>query len=125
MKKNKGFTLVELIGIISIIAILLTFVTPSIIGMFKRDEEREYNRFLNDIYLATESYIQIHIDSYPELSNPSQSVTILMQELIENGYLKSSEINPRTKQRIHTMDTIQVTKNESGAYDYQYRPYQE
>lgn len=112
--------MVELLGIIAIIAIILVFTAPSIIGMLKRDEEKEYNRFLEDLYLATETYVQMNIDHYPELSTSGGSTTISMQTLIENGYVKASTINPKTEKKISIMDNIVVTKNASGNYTYTY-----
>lgn len=120
MKKTKGFTLVELLGVIAIIATILVFTVPSIVGMLKRDEEKEYNRFLKDIYLATESYVQTHSEKYPNLEITSGSYTISMEELIQNGYIKTSVINPRTNQKISTLDRIKITKKADGGYDFEY-----
>lgn len=120
MKKNTGFTLVELLGILGIIATILVFVMPSLIGMLKRDEEKEYNRFLKDLYLATESYVELNSDSYPDLKTAGGSYTITMKELIDNGYIKSSTLNPRTEKVVTESDTIKITKQSDGSYKYQY-----
>ncbi|MCI9233407.1 MAG: type II secretion system protein [Bacilli bacterium] len=120
MKSKKGFTLVELLGIIAIIATVLAFVVPSVIGMLKRDDEKEYQRFLTDISLATESYIQFNIGNYPDLAITGGSYTISMQDLIENGYIKSNMINPKTDRKISISDTIQVVRKADGSYDYSY-----
>ncbi len=120
MKKSRGFTLVELLGILGIIATILVFVTPSIIGMLKRDEEKEYNRFLKDLYLATESYVELNSDSYPDLKTAGGTITITMKELMDNGYVKSSTLNPRTEQVITELDTITITRQSDGSYKYQY-----
>lgn len=121
LKKNKAFTLVELLGVIAIIGVLLAFVSPSIIGMMKRDSEKEYNRFLKDLYLATESYITSNIDDYESLSTPGGTYTIKLQELVESGYVKTSTVNPKTEQKINLEDTILITKESDGTYSYQYQ----
>lgn len=120
MKENRGFTLVELIGVVAIIAAILIFTIPSVIGMLKRDSDKEYNRFLTDLYLATETYVNVNIENYPNLSVAGGSETIMMQELIENGYIKSTVINPKTDQKIKETDTITITKKAEGGYEYQY-----
>lgn len=120
MRKSKGFTLVELLGIIAIIGAVLAFVTPSIIGMLKKDDEKEYQRFLNDIFLATETYVGLHIENYPELSNIGGTSTISMNDLIENGYVKTTMINPKTKERIHPSDQITIKIETDGSYQYAY-----
>lgn len=121
MKENKAFTLVELLGVIAIIGVLLAFVSPSILGMMKRDSEKEYDRFLKDLYLATESYITSNIDDYESLSTPGGTYTIKLQELVESGYVKTSTINPKTEQKIELEDTILITKESDGTYSYQYQ----
>lgn len=120
MRKSKGFTLVELLGIIAIIGAVLAFVTPSIIGMLKKDDEKEYQRFLNDIFLATETYVGLHIENYPELSNIGGTSTISMNDLIENGYVKTTMINPKTKERIRPSDHITIRIETDGSYQYTY-----
>lgn len=121
LKENKAFTLVELLGVIAIIGVLLAFVSPSILGMMKRDSEKEYDRFLKDLYLATESYITSNIDDYESLSTPGGTYTIKLQELVESGYVKTSTINPKTEQKIELEDTILITKESDGTYSYQYQ----
>lgn len=121
MKTSKGFTLVELIGVVAIIAAILIFTIPSVIGILKRDSDKEYSRFLTDLYLATETYVEGNIENYPNLSVAGGSETIMMQELIENGYVKSTIINPKTDQKINATDTIIITKKASGGYEYQYQ----
>ena len=120
MKSKKGFTLVELLGIVAIIAAVLAFVVPSVIGMLKRDDEKEYQRFLTDISLATETYVQLNISTYPDMAITNGTYTITMQELIENGYIKSNMVNPKTDQKISSSDTVRVTRKADGSYDYSY-----
>lgn len=125
MNSKKGFTMVELLGVIAIIAAILAFTAPSIVGMLKRDEEKEYNRFLEDLYLATESYVQMKIENYPDLANPGGSYTITVGELIENGYVKASTVNPKTDRKVSLLDTVMISKLADGSYQYQYVVYQE
>ena len=116
MNNKKGFTMVELLGIVAIIAAILIFTVPSIIGMLKRDEESEYNRFLEDLYLAGETYAQLNIDNYPDGTG-----IVNVQDLIENGYIKSSTVNPKTDQVIKSSDKIIITKEADGSYSYEYK----
>lgn len=120
MKNKKGFTMVELLGIVAIIATILVFTGPSIVGMLKKDEEKEYNRFLEDLYLATETYVQLHSDKYPELSNIGGTSNVMIEDLIENGYIKASIVNPKTDEIIKKSDIIVVTKEDDGSYKYTY-----
>ena len=59
MKKNKGFTLVEIIGVITIIAIILVFAVPAVVGILKKNDVNEYDRFIKDLCLSTETYAEL------------------------------------------------------------------
>lgn len=120
MKKNKGFTLVELLGIIGIIAVILLFVTPSIIGMLKKDENKNYEQFIRTIELATETYVSANYSNYPDLSTAGGTYTISLQQLMEDGYLKTTLVNPRTEQKISPTDNVRITKKADGSYEYEY-----
>lgn len=120
MKKKNGFTLIELVGVVAIIAVILVFAVPSLVGMLKRDTETEYNRFLKDLYLATESYIQSNLDEYPTLTTEGGSEMITLQVLIQNGYVKDTLVNPKTERVVMTTDQIIITRKSDGSYKYEY-----
>lgn len=90
---KKGLTLVEMIAIMSIFAIIVFISFPIIDGMIKQGDEDKYNLFLNDIYLATEAYIQKYSDNYPDLNSSYNFV--YMKELVEEKLVKSTLVNPK------------------------------
>ncbi len=50
MKKNKGFTLVELLAVIAILAILVIIALPNVMGMFNQAKESSFMTELKQIY---------------------------------------------------------------------------
>ena len=116
MKKN-AFTLVELLGVMVILGAMLLVTVPSITKTLKQKDEDEYERFLNDIYLATESYIGMRTKEYSELVYNNKAV-VELQELISSGYLSENKMNPKTNEVINPLETVLVTRNNDGTYEY-------
>ena len=58
MKNNKGFTLVETLALISIIAILITISLPSVIGSLNESRKQTFSDECKKVYeLSEESYV--------------------------------------------------------------------
>lgn len=88
MKKN-GFTLVELLAVIVILAILLTVAIPNVIGITQRVKEKMYCSKVSDIESAAKLYGQDYID---EVESNGNTMTIHVYTLIENNlYKKESD----------------------------------
>ena len=63
--KNKGFTLAELLAVITLLALILVFVLPKILNVYnnKKDEVKESKAGV--IYSAADTYLKENIDDYP------------------------------------------------------------
>lgn len=125
MKKKNGFTLIELIGIIVILGVLVAIGVPSLLKTLNNNKNKEYETFEKNLFLATESYIQNHQDSFDSLAEANGSAIVSIDALINSGLIKRSMINPKTGEKINLEDFIKVTtivdtfKNVKH-YDYQY-----
>lgn len=84
MKKN-GFTLVELLVVISIIAILSVVVIPSVIKVNKNVNERLYGQKVENIEAAAEMYASDN----PDIFNGADRVYVYVYQLIDASYLKA------------------------------------
>lgn len=122
MKKN-AFTLVELIGIIVILGLMLIVGVPALTKTLKKVNNDEYERFKKDLELATENYVVQNIDMYPELETVGGEVYITLEELKQQGYIKSSIIDPSNDLTYEDIknNTIKVYKNSSGVLEYDYQ----
>lgn len=118
--KTKGFTFVELLVVMSFIGIIAMIVVPNIAGLMKQVDENKYKSFLNDVYLATEAYIQKNSSTYTFLQNGGTEYVYLSQ-LVNSKLLKSTVVNPKKNETIEKeLDyTIIVTKNEDSGYRYE------
>ena len=84
MKKDNGFTLIELMALIAIIAIIIGIAVPSYINITKSTNDRMYQNKVTAIIAKAEEYA-----SDNNIDNTSLSVA----KLIEEGYLEPDNTN--------------------------------
>lgn len=113
MNSKKGFTLVELLGVLSLLAIICLIAYPQITSLLKKTSNNESNRFLDDVSFATEAYIQTNQENFEELQENNGVVFISFEELVKSGFLKSTMYDPRTKKNIkdELYYTVKVMNN--------------
>ena len=73
---------------------------------------------MGDLCLATESYINHNnnIDGLDSFTEPNDTITINVGDLMSNGYVKSNTKNPKTDQVLSSADSIEVTLTEDMTY---------
>ena len=92
---RKGFTLLELLGIIILLGVIILVAVPSLIQSNKNAEINDKKEFNNVINNACLMYLQVHDDTNKEvLDNPTIQKRIEAKALIEEGYLKGTQKNP-------------------------------
>ncbi len=83
MKKKKGFTLVELIVTIALLALIGSVIAINMVGLNKKQEDKEQTRIESLIKAAAESYVTVeHI----------QTDCLNVQKLLEKSYLKENAV---------------------------------
>ena len=82
MKNKKGFTLVELMAVIVVLAIIIAIAVPSYAKIKKNIEEKNYKNKVNLIEIAAEKYSE---DTHYE--------TVFVEDLIKAGYLDADDVN--------------------------------
>lgn len=85
---KKGFTLVELMGILVILGVLLIFTVPSITNTLKSSKVKEKEEYEKTVCLAAKSYIEVKRYAYPK--------TIEFSKLRSEGFLYNKLKNPET-----------------------------
>lgn len=130
---KKGFTLVELLAIIVVIAIVAVLVSPSVIRLFNKSKEKSYDILINNIKTAGENYYQecengdlTNSSKYGSLacSISNNNINVTLKSLVELGILKASGnnkivINPKNNKDISSC-TITVTKVVGANYKTTY-----
>lgn len=91
MKNKKGFTLVEIMGVMTILALLLIVTVPAIVNSIKKSDIDEIARIEKDIFLATEVYVQKNEIKVTELENVGTTF-VSIQSLITEEYVRYDNI---------------------------------
>jgi prepilin-type N-terminal cleavage/methylation domain-containing protein len=89
MKKSKGFSLVELIVVITIIAVITAIGTVSFAGSNKKARDSKRLADLERIRMALEVVRQVG-NTYPQLTNPAVDTF-----LVSSGYLSQYPVGPK------------------------------
>ena len=105
--KNKGFTLVELIITITLIAIISVSIGVSVTGLLSRQEDDQAEEFKKTISDAA--------CVYAELNNITTTDTITVQELIDAGLISRDLTNPLNDESI--MDEKYLVSNVTITWD--------
>lgn len=99
---KRGFTLVELLAVITVLVIILTIAFPKVSNVLQESRENSYNSQVSMIESAAKRYIS---DNVKEVTEDGNSVIsrdkdnfVTIQALQKNGYLNSKKVikNPIT-----------------------------
>ncbi len=104
---QKGFTLVELLGIISILSIFMAVAMPSLLETNKKTIEQQKKTFRSNVSDACITYLEINPDNYKftDTSGNTKNIHLTVNDLIAKGYLKKSITNP------YASDTNETAKS--------------
>lgn len=83
---NKGFTLVEIIGVITLLAIISLIALPPIVNQLNKKKTEMYEALDQTVYAASNLYIQNNKSKFSDESDHY----IKVQTLVDGDYLDSS-----------------------------------
>ena len=120
MKKKNGFTLIEIMGAISIIVLLAVIAVPIIEKNVKKGKEQASEIQIKNIELAAQNWVS---DNKAELATyfaNNQIKTITLKELIDNGYMENDTIKDPINDKEYSLNysTIEITYISKNNYDY-------
>lgn len=122
--KNKGFTLIELIGSIIILAIIALVAFPAILGLLTSSEGELNKAKVQVVERAAKEYVDDHINEYPRNINaPVKKVSV--ETLINQGYVRSKTLNEKdTKITNGCIDVSVISTTVEGSsmirYDFKF-----
>ena len=96
MKNKLGFTIIELLVVIILIAIITLASGIGLTQMLEREKGKEYDKFVNKLETAACSYADAL--TYTPSSQRINSVSI--ETLINEGYLDKELVNPKTNDKL-------------------------
>ncbi len=111
--KKKGFTLVELLGVLAILALLAGIAVPTIANIVRSSREKAYNDQIALIIASTKNWVADHASSISE----EEPTTVTFQELKSGGYLEQNIKNPKTQRKFANTSYVEIKPILNG---YQY-----
>ena len=126
LKKN-GFTLIEILAVVVILAILALITIPQITKQIQQSKENLYKEQVTRILEASEKYMQDNdqklpkkmLDNFDITSTPVTLITL--DDLYDGNYIKDSSPKNPIKSSINMDDTIAIYYNApKNQYDLVY-----
>lgn len=113
---NKGFTLIEMIMVIAILAMLAVLTTPNVIKMINKNKADNYNSVIDsivsscDLYTSDNRYNLSFNDtcSADYEATPNVSTFITLQDLVNSKDISTPIRNECTNEELN-YDTIKIT----------------
>lgn len=109
--KKAGFTLIELIITMGLIALFGIVIANNLTGLFTKQQDNEYTEFKKTLENAACAYLDLtNGKAKKNTCQSSGSVTIPISTLLGEGLIEEGNlINPQTKTQISSTKTILVT----------------
>ena len=111
--KNKGFTIIELLGVMIILSMIVLLVFPKIINSVKSNKSGD-EAIEKIIYSATSLYIDDNSDYYTKRNNKTYCIKI--KDLVDNNNLKKP-VKYKDKKDITNYMTVKATYNDGFDYE--------
>ena len=111
---KKAFTLVELLGVIIVLAVISLIVFPIVDKSIKTSKEDSLNSIIKTIEKAAQEYV---VREHMGYTTSYDKVDI--DELIATGYLKDNIINPVTNEKMNGC-VIYKWQDEYNQYQFKY-----
>lgn len=120
--KNKGFTLVEIVSTLVILALIGIVIGINLNKSFKTNETTEYNNFEKMIKSAADIYVTSSNKIKNDLDTVKGYYIITVKELQDAGLLGTDLINPKTKTALKGDEIVKVSIDANGVSVYEYQP---
>ena len=94
MKNKNGFTLIEIIAVVVILAVIITLSVPAVMQISKRTKQKMYESKIDIILNAAKLYGDDHRDEIiNDCSLGSGCLNITAQDLLSEGYLTKDNVD--------------------------------
>ena len=136
---NKGFTLIELMAAIILLAIIMSITAASVVGLINSSKENSYKILVDNIKIGAQAYFEEceNVDiigntsiSCSGYSSSTKTFQFSLNDLLTYGFLKSSATDPSTGEKIVENPKnsanigsceIKITKNVDSNYATSYK----
>ena len=112
--KKKGFTLIEMLGVLVILSLLALLIAPVITKVVKNNKQRLYDVQIETIEKAAKDYATKNMDILPEEGATS---AVTLGQLKKAGLVQMEIRNPITKE-LFSDDLVVEIRNTNHQYTY-------
>lgn len=109
---KKGFTIVEVIGVVIILGLIALLAFPPMLSMVKNSENDIDEATKTLIYTASSQYTAKYMNDFPKTTGNVYCITI--NDLIKEEYLSSTIVNDD----ISLETKIKITISNDSKYEY-------
>ena len=119
---KKGFTLIETIMVIAILALLMLILVPNVISLINKNNIKSCQNLEDSIKNAAKVYVANNKYQLGFSCDTAKEITI--QTLVDSGDLKLTDnklVNPKDNSTILLNETVKVTYNcttKNFTYDF-------
>ena len=97
---KKGFTLIEMLGIIAVLAVVLLVTFPVLNNSLKKMKENSNNNFMNNLKVSAETYVELNRNNYENIDVPGTEISFTIQDLYDANLLKGRYENINSSDKI-------------------------
>ena len=116
MKNNKAFTLVELMGVITIISLISVLVAPTIINQIRSSKSRVDKVTEKLIFSATDLYLDENKDTF--LLKERNAYCVTLEELVNDDKLQAPLLNSNGDEiDLNLFVKVAVINSQYGGYE--------
>lgn len=113
---KKGFTLIEVLGVIVILSIIALITVPMIGKYIKQAKNDSYDNQVSFIKLATQNWVSDHKNQF---SDTTLSNKVFLSQLINDDYLEKTVYQTYSTCTISAQSYVLVTKK-TKSFTYQF-----
>lgn len=114
--KNKGFTLVELLSVLVLLAMISLITIPVVDKILKENREELYQTNIKMLEDGAKSWAGANIFALPE---EGDFVDLTICDLEKSGFIEIDVRNPKTGELFYKDSYVRIT-NDSYGFNYDY-----
>ena len=123
---KKGFTLVELLGVVVVLSIVLILAVPTIINTFRRTNQNEFDAYVKNLKVAAENYVERNRNFFEQLNYDGGRAFISIKQLENEGLIRNSVIDPEDEEGglVDNNFTIVIERGDDGMLEYTFERFE-
>lgn len=110
--KSRGFTLVEVLGIIVVLGIIAVIATPVVQGTIEKNREKMFDVIMEQLTDSAKDWAAKNASQLPNDNN--EYLDVSLGDLKTNGVLKINVQNPKSNNVFSDESFVRITRNNNN-----------